>query len=619
MTGNLIDLANDILKNADIVEVISHYIKVEKKGRNYAALCPFHNDQELGNFYISKEKGIFKCFACNTGGNAINFVQKIEHISYREAVLKTAEIIGYKDTRLYDFQASTHVDPETKALQDCLKDINEFYQNSLFMSEDGKDALKYLHDRGLSDEIIKTFKIGYAQSKGENIIEYLKSKQYSIKTIADTGIINLNITPYKDVNAGRVTFAITDKNNQVVGFSCRKFKDDDSKTAKYINTASTKLFNKGNLLYNFYNAFNEAKKVGYVYLLEGFMDVIACYRVGIKASIGLMGTALSKDNLQSLRYFGCEIRLCLDLDSPGQLNMQKISDLFDESGIQYKMVNNNVNFSEKDTDEILKNHGDLGLKEYLANLLSKGEWLFNYYQKKLDLNTLDGKKRFILNLLPFLVGIDNDLDQDYYVNKIASLTGYSSEVIFSTIRKYKAKHDKKDVNDEILLKKPNKSEAQIVLSRLQLAEKQILRYMLDNRDMVSQYDLKLGYFSTPIYREIANVIQDYIYTLHDKENYDVKGLMSYLTSELCTSQNKDKILSQISDMVIEEEKIPPCSESQFADLVDTVNKERVKNQTYDVYNASSQNRSELEKAELAKSCLLKVKSIIQEDDKKRRN
>ena len=107
--------------------------------------------------------------------------------------------------------------------------------------------------------------------------------------------------------------------------------------------------------------------------------------------------------------------------------------------------------------------------------------------------------------------------------------------------------------------------------------------------------------------------------MHDKENYDVKGLMSYLTSELCTSQNKDKILSQISDMVIEEEKIPPCSESQFADLVDTVNKERVKNQTYDVYNASSQNRSELEKAELAKSCLLKVKSIIQEDDKKRRN
>ena len=124
------------------------------------------------------------------------------------------------------------------------------------------------------------------------------------------------------------------------------------------------------------------------------------YRVGIKAAIGLMGTALSKDNLQSLRYFGCEIRLCLDLDSPGQLNMQKISDLFDESGIQYKMVNNNVNFGEKDTDEILKNHGDLGLKEYLANLLSKGEWLFNYYQKKLDLNTLDGKKRFILNLLP---------------------------------------------------------------------------------------------------------------------------------------------------------------------------------------------------------------------------
>ena len=111
MSGSLIDLANDILRNTDIVEVISHYIKVEKKGRNYSALCPFHNDTSLGNFYVNKEKGIFKCFACGSGGNAINFVQKIEHCSYQAAVLKVAEIIGYRDTRLNQYQIIDKVDP----------------------------------------------------------------------------------------------------------------------------------------------------------------------------------------------------------------------------------------------------------------------------------------------------------------------------------------------------------------------------------------------------------------------------------------------------------------------------------------------------------------------------
>ena len=163
MSGNLIDLANDILRNADIVEVISHYIKVEKKGRNYTGLCPFHDDKSLGNFYISKEKGIFKCFSCNAGGNAINFVQKIENLSYKDAVLKTAELIGYQDTRLLNYQTTVKINPEIKAIQDCLTEINNFYQNSLFFSEDGKDALDYLHHRGLTDDVIRFFFFFYAQ------------------------------------------------------------------------------------------------------------------------------------------------------------------------------------------------------------------------------------------------------------------------------------------------------------------------------------------------------------------------------------------------------------------------------------------------------------------------
>lgn len=619
MNGNLIDLANDILRNTDIVEVISHYIKVEKKGRNYSSLCPFHNDQSLGNFYISKEKGIFKCFSCGAGGNAINFVQRIENCTYREAIFKVADLIGYRDTRLLDYCQVEKVDPETKAIQDCLNEISLFYENSLFMSESGKEALEYLHKRGLTDDIIRHFKIGFSQDKGENIIEFLKSKKFSIKTIAETGIIHLENTPYRDLNAGRITFAITDRNNQVVGFSCRKFRENDKSNAKYINTSSTKLFNKGNLLYNYYNALNEAKKVNYVYLLEGFMDVIACYRVGIKSAIGLMGTALSKDNLQSLRYMNCEIRLCLDLDEPGQMNMLKISDILSDANIKYRLVNNNVSFKEKDTDEILKNYGEEKLKEYLSNLLAKGEWLLNYYKKNLNLSTLDGKKKIVSNLLPFLSSLKEDLEIDFYINQLVNLTGYSYETIYNALKKYNKNLDKKDEQALRSFVDFEKSEAQSVLTRLQLAEKQVLRYMLENKEVVEKYDIKLGYFSTPIYREIANVLTDYIVHLRSEADYNVKNLMAYLSSEDYESKNKDKIISQITDIVLDGYDIPPYSDAQFNDLVETINKERVENQTFDVYKNSTQNKTESEKAEYAKACFAKIRSLIEEEDKKRRS
>lgn len=619
MSGGLFDLANDILRNTDIVEVISHYIKVEKKGRNYTSLCPFHDDKSLGNFYISREKGIFKCFACQAGGNAINFVQRMERCSYQEAILKTAEIIGYRDTRLLSYQVVDNVDPETREIQNCLKEIESFYENSLFLSENGKDALEYLHNRGLTDDVIKTFKIGYAQSKGENIIEFLKSKNYSIKTIADTGIIHLENTPYRDLNAGRITFAITDRNNQVVGFSCRKFREDDNSAAKYINTSSTKLFNKGNLLYNYYNALGEAKKVGYVYLLEGFMDVIACYRVGIKSAIGLMGTALTKDNLQGLRYLNCEIRLCLDLDGPGQSNMLKIADILSEANINFKLVSNIVDFKEKDTDEILKKYGDIKLKEYLSNLVSKGEWLLNYYKKELNLTTLDGKKKIVNYLMPFLSTLKDNLEIDYYINQLVNISGYSYDTVYKALKRYIKQLDKKDKEAFDSLSAVEKSESQKMLSRLQLAEKQVLRYMLDSKDVVEKYDLKLGYFSTPIYREIANVISEYITHLNSERDYDVKNLMAFISSEEYGNKNKEKILSQITDIALEGFEIPPYSDEQFNDLIATINKERVENQTLDVYKNSTLNKTEQEKAEYAYTCIAKLKSLIEEEDKKRRS
>ena len=164
-----------------------------------------------------------------------------------------------------------------------------------------------------------------------------------------------------------------------------------------------------------------------------------------------------------------------------------------------------------------------------------------------------------------------------------------------------------------------KSEPQVVLSRLQLAEKQVLRYMLESKDVIEKYDIKLGYFSTPIYREIANIIAEYTTHLKDEKDYNIKNLMAFISSEDYRGKNKEKVLSQITDIALDSYNIPPYSDEQFNDLVETINRERVENQTFDVYKNSTLNKSEQEKAEYARTCISKLKSLIEEEDKKRRS
>ena len=314
MENNILQISKEILSQINIVEIISHYIQLTKKGRNYTALCPFHDDKNLGNFYVSEEKQIFRCFSCKASGNAINFVQKKENISYYEALLKVCEIANIHDDRIQK-RTKTNIDPLLEDAYKCLNSEVDFYFMSLTKSNEGKSALEYLANRGLNEDVIKYFKIGYAQSNGTLLIDYLKNKNFSLKTIVNTGIARIEDNPIKDINNGRIVFPIFNKIGQPVGFSARVFKNKSD--AKYVNTRETIAFNKSSLLYNYHNALQEAKRVGYIYVLEGFMDVIACYRVGIKSAVALMGTSLTKQQLQLLRYTGGEIRVCLDLDNPG--------------------------------------------------------------------------------------------------------------------------------------------------------------------------------------------------------------------------------------------------------------------------------------------------------------
>ena len=351
------------------------------------------------------------------------------------------------------------------------------------------------------------------------------------------------------------------------------------------------------------------------------MDVIACYRAGVKSAVAIMGTALTQENIQQLRYLKAEIRVCLDLDGPGQLNMYKIGKQLEESGLSYKFVNNDVDFTEKDADEILSKYGEEKLRSYLTNLVSYGEWLINYLRKNLDLSLLDGKRKFINSMIPYLSSIKEDIELEYYITTVSKITDLDKKVIINALKKYNRNNKKDNIVSTDYTETPTqvKKSKNQVISKLQLAEKELLHYMLNNKEVVDKFEVQLSYFITPEYKDIANLIADYILNVKEDDEYNVKSIISYLSNSDVKINNKEQITNDLIDLSLNSMKIPPYSDEIFKELVETIKNERQMISNLDFYKTSSKNMSEIEKSKYAKACLNKIKNQITELDKKRRN
>jgi len=313
-------LIDDLLKKADITNIVSRYIPVTKKGRNFVALCPFHDDKNP-SLSISPDKQIFKCFVCGTGGSAITFVQNYEKISFPQAVKKVADWVGYSDPRLMVNDQAIQRDEKLEPFFKCLEDLLEYYHFGL-ASEEGKLARDYLLQRGLDQPVLETFKIGYALKDGSTTIQYLIKRGHLRNVIESLGI-TASSNQQVDRLSGRIIFPIHNRDGRVVGFSGRLLEKIDGQ-AKYVNSADSPIFTKGQILYNYHQVKLSSKRSGFVYLLEGFMDVIALHRANIPQAIALMGTAVTNQHIKLLQSLGVEIRICLDQDQAGQVAMMKM-------------------------------------------------------------------------------------------------------------------------------------------------------------------------------------------------------------------------------------------------------------------------------------------------------
>lgn len=485
----------EIRKRADIVSLISSYIPITKKGRNYFCVCPFHSDTNP-SMSISQEKQIYKCFSCGAAGNVFTFVQEYEKVSFIESVKIVANFVGIDISSEIE-QNEKQISSAEKRMFELISEANEFYKYNL-ETQEGLKGKEYLEKRELDENTRSKFQVGFSLNDGTKTIQYLMKKGYSIDEIINSGIAletNGNLT---DRFKGRLIFPLSNLDGKVVGFSGRKI--DNADVAKYVNSPETKIFIKGNCLYNYYIAKQEAKKLGFIYIVEGFMDVIALSKIGINNVVAIMGTSFTENQIKAIKRLNVKVIMALDNDDAGQDATFKIVNELEKMNIQVSIVAKDKN--GKDLDEILKIGSDK-VVTYLNNQLTPFDFKISYQFSKINTENYDEKKDFVKRIAAYYLNRkSDDLDKDYYISKLVSLTGFSYNAIKTLLSDKKIEKKEYKKVSPLIVKKPD---------RYEWAEKNILSQMLYDTKSIRYYIDNLNFLYNDKYRIIAKYVINYYY------------------------------------------------------------------------------------------------------------
>ena len=409
-------IIEDVRQASSITQVIGHYIPLVKKGRGFTAVCPFHDDHHP-SLSISDSKQIYKCFVCGKGGNVFNFVMDFKKISFPESVKEVAAISGM-DIQI-DVTPTRKVDPKFKEYYNALAKTIEYSNYLLTSSELGKEALDYLDKRGIDKKIINDFNIGY--NPGQNkMYSYLSGEKITDEQLNETNVCRLTDSGMKDVFSDRILFPIHDTYGNPVAFTARDFKGLTD--AKYINTSETKIYTKGDIVYNYHRAREECRRNNAVIVVEGVLDVIAFNRVGINYVVATLGTACSDHQMRLIQSLNKNIIFAYDGDEPGRAANLK-------NGLKAFQNKNNVYVMNNDTgldpDEIIAKFGNNKLRDLLSERYSYIQYAIDYYKSKLNLKNFEDKKELHTKISALLSNVDDPDERESYANQLFELTQIS--------------------------------------------------------------------------------------------------------------------------------------------------------------------------------------------------
>ena len=450
-----------IFDNIDIVSLVSEYVKLEKRGQNYLGLCPFHNEK-TPSFTVSPVKKIAHCFGCGKGGNIFHFVSLIENITYNQAIAKLGTRLGLDLESNDNKEASYDFNNELDIMYYGHRLLSDYYNYILLNTKEAEDALKYLLDRGLSEDVIKHFNLGYAPRDNNIALNFFNSNKINLDLMVEAGLLGKNDNgDYYDVFKDRVMFPIKNNQNQVVAFSGRTMSSDKN-VPKYYNTHETKIFEKRTVLYNFSDARSFIAKENEVILCEGYMDVIKAHQNGMKNTVALMGTNIDNNKLKELLSLVKKITLSLDNDEAGSKAQIEIGNrIIQTTDNIYKLKFSGA----KDLDEFLteKNikNPDFDVENYLRN---NKEHFINYkieYYKNDSKSNIEQRIKYKNEILVNIAYVEDESLKYILLTNLAEEFGIERQVLLKELGKVNVKRKKAAVewvaptNPELLFRTIN--------------------------------------------------------------------------------------------------------------------------------------------------------------------
>ena len=543
---------NEIRNSVNIVDVISSYINLTPKGKNYFGVCPFHDDNNP-SMSVSPDKQIYKCFSCGATGTVFKFIMDYENISFKEAVQKVADKGG--------IQIEIHQTSKKKENTNLYKIYNlslKYYINNLNTPK-GKEAKEYLKNRKINEEIIKEFQIGLSLTD-RNTLATILTKKYKPNDILKTGLIGKSDYGYYDLFRERIMFPLYDLSGKVVAYSGRIYNKKDN--SKYFNTRETEIFKKGELLYNYHRARDIARRKNQIIIMEGFMDVIRAHSVGIKNVVATMGTAVTNIQANLIKRMAKEIILCFDGDEAGAKATKSCAEELNKIGITPKVIRLEENL---DPDEYIQKYGKDAFQRKIDNPINIMDFELDYLKQGKNLESAEDTAEYINQIIKEINKIDDDILKEVTIKKVVNETKIDENIIRSHLIEKPKKVPKKEIKQNI--------------TKYEIAEKNLIYHMLNSEDVIRAYDKNVAYMPDKEYRLLAREISTFYKNYGQMNEAD---FIDYIEGDEDLTQTIKKVnQNMINEDYTEEEindYIKVIKEYNVKDAIERM-KEKMKKQT----------------------------------------
>ena len=501
-------LISEIKNSVNIVDVIGEVVQLTKAGRNFLGLCPFHGEK-TPSFNVVEDKQFYHCFGCGRSGDVFKFIEDYRGVSFMEAVQIVGDQVGIRVQTLPPSQSRPQQADGKQPFYEIHQEAAKFYHAILMTTKMGEEARQYLYDRGLDDEVLRHFQIGLAPAEGNYLLQSVSGK-FSENILADSGLFHISdMGTMYDAFQDRIMFPLSDDTGRVIAFSGRLWREpaEGAKPqGKYKNSRSTLLFNKSYELYHLDKAKQFAKKKHELYLMEGFMDVIAAYRAGIENAVASMGTALTQEHVAHLSKFTKKVILAYDGDKSGRLATAKALEVLEKQEVEVVQIPDQM-----DPDEYLNKNSPQALADLLEKTrLSRVEFLMDYWKPD-NIENLQAQIEFVEKMAPLIAQTPSVTAQNTYIYKLADLLvdfdylQVEQTVNASRLQMRSQRQEQGKIQTQAPVASPTVVQKQ--LPRLVRAENHLLHRMKDFPYVLNEYRLRTDFsFDTPALQTLYQLL-----------------------------------------------------------------------------------------------------------------